>query len=304
MVKQERAGRTRQAVLLAAARTFADAGYESASLVDISRCAGVSKGALYFHFVSKQALAEGVRAAARRVIATAVLRARRSDGPAVQALIDLAHELARLLREDIVVRAGVLLSQGTQSGKEPGADAPEGCGPWRDWTVMVRRQLVLAETAGELRPGTGPQESAELLTAVAAGLVLLSWADAAVLRPEAVATVLASALPALVPAGRIGEYRTEGAGVFPAAGAPSAAAGPAPAVGPAVGGATDPGTDRAAVPGPAWVFDLGRGFVPAPAHVPAPVYEPAPAHVPAPVYQPGFGPGYEPGFEPCSAASG
>ncbi|GGV02427.1 hypothetical protein GCM10010495_11890 [Kitasatospora herbaricolor] len=301
MVKQERAGRTRQAVLLAAARTFADAGYESASLVDISRCAGVSKGALYFHFVSKQALAEGVRAAARRVIATAVLRARRSDGPAVQALIDLAHELARLLREDIVVRAGVLLSQGTQSGKEPpGADAPEGCGPWRDWTVMVRRQLVLAETAGELRPGTGPQESAELLTAVAAGLVLLSWADTAVLRPEAVATVLASALPALVPAGRIGEYRTEGAGVFAAAGAPSAATGPAPAAGPAVGGAADPGTDRAAAPGPAWVFDLGRGFVPAPAQVPAPVYEPVPVH------EPGFGrgPGYEPGFEPCSAASG
>ncbi|OKI24274.1 hypothetical protein A6A07_05165 [Streptomyces sp. CB03911] len=290
MVKQERAGRTRQAVLLAAARTFADAGYESASLVDISRCAGVSKGALYFHFVSKQALAEGVRAAARRVIATAVLRARRSDGPAVQALIDLAHELARLLREDLVVRAGVLLSQGTQSGKEPlGADAPEGCGPWRDWTVMVRRQLVLAESAGELRPGTGPQESAELLTAVAAGLVLLSWADTAVLRPEAVATVLASALPALVPAGRIGEYRTEGAGVFPPAGAPAADAGPAPA-GPAP--AVDPVADRAAVPGPAWVFDLGRGFVPAPAHVPAPVYEP------------GFGPGYEPGFEPCSAASG
>ncbi|GHH80090.1 hypothetical protein GCM10018781_59580 [Kitasatospora indigofera] len=296
MVKQERAGRTRQAVLLAAARTFADAGYESASLVDISRCAGVSKGALYFHFVSKQALAEGVRAAARRVIATAVLRARRSDGPAVQALLDLAHELARLLREDIVVRAGVLLSQGTQSGKEPpGPGAPEGCGPWRDWTVMVRRQLVLAEASGELRPGAGPQESAELLTAVAAGLVLLSWADAAVLRPEAVAAVLASALPALVPAGRTGEYRTEGSGaVFPRADGPAPVAGGC--AGPGPERAAHPAPERAAVPGPAWVFDLGRGFVPAPARVPAPVYEPG--------FEPGSEPGFEPGFETCSAASG
>ncbi|MCX5212261.1 ScbR family autoregulator-binding transcription factor [Kitasatospora sp. NBC_00240] len=273
MVKQERAGRTRQAVLMAAARTFADAGYESASLVDISRSAGVSKGALYFHFVSKQALAEGVRAAARRVIATAVLRARRSDGPAVQALLDLAHELARLLREDIVVRAGVLLSQGTQSGRPaPGAAAADRCGPWHDWTVMVRRQLAVAEAAGELRPGVGPEESAELLTAVAAGLVLLSWADAGVLRPEAVATVLASALPALVPAERRGDYRTDGSGVFPPAGVPAPAAEPEP----------EPEPD----PGPACVFDLGSGFIP------APVFAPQPAA------------GLVPGLEPCSAASG
>ncbi|MEV7023338.1 TetR family transcriptional regulator, partial [Kitasatospora sp. NPDC093558] len=90
MVKQERAGRTRQAVLLAAASTFADVGFDSASLVDISRRAGVSKGALYFHFVSKQALADGVRAAAGREIGSAALRALRAGGPAVQDLVDFS----------------------------------------------------------------------------------------------------------------------------------------------------------------------------------------------------------------------
>ncbi len=213
MVKQERAGRTRQAVLLAAADTFAEAGFEAASLVDISTRAGVSKGALYFHFVSKQALADGVLTAARRVVATAVLRARRSDRPAVQGLIDLAHELAALLRENVVVRAGVQLGQGA-----PYAAGTDGAGgSWDGWTTTVRRQLDRAGAAGELRPGLGCQEAAELLTAVTAGLVLLSWGDAAALRREAVGSVLASALPALVPADRCADYRTDGS--VPLAGA-------------------------------------------------------------------------------------
>ena len=205
MVKQERAGRTRQAVLLAAADTFAEAGFEAASLVDISTRAGVSKGALYFHFVSKQALADGVLTAAGRVVAVAVLRARRSDRPAVQGLIDLAHELAALLREDVVVRAGVQLGQGAPYTSGGGAESA-----WHGWTVTLRRQLDRARASGELRPGLGCQEAAELLTAVTAGLVLLSWGDAGVLRRESVGRVLASALPALVPADRCADYLTDG----------------------------------------------------------------------------------------------
>ncbi|MEU1419149.1 MULTISPECIES: ScbR family autoregulator-binding transcription factor [unclassified Kitasatospora] len=198
MVKQERAGRTRQAVLLAAAVTFADAGFESASLIDISRRAGVSKGALYFHFVSKQALADGVRAAAGREIGSAALRALRGGGPALQGLIDFTHELARLLREDVVVRAGVQLGQGARGGSDA----------WHSLTAVVRRLLERAAAAGELRPGLDPRPAAELLTTLAAGLVLLAPEDADRLRPEAVRSLWGAALPALVPGDRCAAYRT------------------------------------------------------------------------------------------------
>ncbi|MFB7615315.1 ScbR family autoregulator-binding transcription factor [Kitasatospora sp. NPDC056181] len=199
MVKQERAGRTRRAVLLAAADTFAEAGFESASLVDISRRAGVSKGALYFHFVSKQALADGVRAAAAREIGSASLRARRAAGPAVQGLIDFSHELARLLREDVVVRAGVQLGQGARGGAATA---------WQSLTAVFRRLLDRAADAGELRPGVDRRHAADLLTTLAAGLVLLAPEDAGRLRPEAVRTLWAATLPALVPADRCSAYRT------------------------------------------------------------------------------------------------
>ncbi|MFD8756573.1 ScbR family autoregulator-binding transcription factor [Kitasatospora sp. NPDC059577] len=201
MVKQERAGRTRQAVLLAAAETFARVGFEAASLVDISRRAGVSKGALYFHFVSKQALADGVRRAAGREIGAAALRALRADGPALQGLIDLSHELARMLREDVVVRAGVRLGRqvprrdGPQDGP-PGPPGPDAT--WRSLTAVVHRLLDRAAQAGELCPGVDRRAAAELLTAVAAGQVLLAGEETDRPRPEAVRRVWTAALPALV----------------------------------------------------------------------------------------------------------
>ncbi|MEV7772919.1 ScbR family autoregulator-binding transcription factor [Kitasatospora sp. NPDC086791] len=210
MVKQERAGRTRQAVLLAAAETFARVGFEAASLVDISRRAGVSKGALYFHFVSKQALADGVRRAAGREIGSAALRALRADGPALQGLIDLSHELARMMREDVVVRAGVRLGRQVPR-RDDAQDGPPGPpGPdatWRSLAAVVHRLLDRAAEAGELCPGVDRRAAAELLTAVAAGQVLLAGEETARPRPEAVRRVWAAALPALVAAGDRAGYR-------------------------------------------------------------------------------------------------
>ncbi|MFD5468204.1 ScbR family autoregulator-binding transcription factor [Kitasatospora sp. NPDC127059] len=204
MVKQERAGRTRQAVLLAAADTFAGVGFEAASLVDISRRAGVSKGALYFHFVSKQALADGVRAAAGREIGSAALRVLRSEGRAVQGLIDFSYELARLLREDVVVRAGVRLGrQGPRPDGGPGG--PDTA--WRSLAAVVHRLLDRAEQAGELRPGADRRACAELLTAAAAGQVLLAADEPGRPAPEAVRRLWTAALPALVRPADCAGYR-------------------------------------------------------------------------------------------------
>ncbi|MGW3040631.1 ScbR family autoregulator-binding transcription factor [Kitasatospora sp. NPDC001159] len=210
MVKQERAGRTRQAVLLAAADTFAQVGFEAASLVDISRRAGVSKGALYFHFVSKQALADGVRAAAGREVGSAALRALRAEGPAVQGLIDFSHELARLLREDVVVRAGVRIGRPgpRPAGAPETAAAPPGDATWRSLTAVVHRLLDRAAEAGELRPGVDRQACAELLSSVAAGQVLLAAEEVGRPAPEDVRRLWTAALPILVAAERCPGYRT------------------------------------------------------------------------------------------------
>lgn len=64
MVKQARAAVTRQALISAAAEVFGADGYAMATLPAISSRAGVSSGALHFHFPNKEALASAVENAA------------------------------------------------------------------------------------------------------------------------------------------------------------------------------------------------------------------------------------------------
>ena len=56
MISQRRGERTRSRILQAAEDCFAQRGYDAASVAEICRSAGVSKGAFYHHFPSKQAL--------------------------------------------------------------------------------------------------------------------------------------------------------------------------------------------------------------------------------------------------------
>ncbi|MFG2313276.1 TetR family transcriptional regulator [Streptomyces sp. NPDC048566] len=64
MTRQERAVRTREALIEAAARLFDQDGYEVTSLAAVTALAGVSAGALYFHFATKADLADAVVEAA------------------------------------------------------------------------------------------------------------------------------------------------------------------------------------------------------------------------------------------------
>src|ERR1700709_183863 len=57
---QQRAIRTRAAVLDAAAEVFAKTGYSATTLNDITAAAGVTKGAVYFHFPDKEAVANAL----------------------------------------------------------------------------------------------------------------------------------------------------------------------------------------------------------------------------------------------------
>lgn len=56
MKKREQSSRTRQALLDSAESLFARSGYDATSVASICKAAGLSKGAFYHHFESKQAL--------------------------------------------------------------------------------------------------------------------------------------------------------------------------------------------------------------------------------------------------------
>ncbi|MFF9786261.1 ScbR family autoregulator-binding transcription factor [Streptomyces nigrescens] len=63
IIRQGRAIRTRKMILSAAAAAFDDHGYGGTTIADICQRAGMTKGALYFHFDTKEDLAVAVLAA-------------------------------------------------------------------------------------------------------------------------------------------------------------------------------------------------------------------------------------------------
>ncbi|NMI54501.1 helix-turn-helix transcriptional regulator [Streptomyces sp. RLA2-12] len=144
MVRQVRAVRTRRALVRAAAEVFAEDGYALASLPVISRRAGVSTGALHFHFPSKDLLAREVEAAATVSVQRLVVR-EGAGGGGLQLLVDVSRDLVAALAVDPVLRAGFEL------GGDPSRKSAEGPGRW--WCEWVHALLREAQGAGELARG-------------------------------------------------------------------------------------------------------------------------------------------------------
>ncbi|GGS24543.1 gamma-butyrolactone-binding protein [Streptomyces aureoverticillatus] len=168
MARQERATRTRQAILVAAGEVFDEVGYEAATISEILKRSGVTKGALYFHFSSKEELAQNV------------LGEQVSSFPEVperdlvlQKSLDEALLMAHLLQReggDAIVRGGVRLTvdQGAP------ADSLDRLSPMRGWVERNVEMLEKAKAAGELLAHVDLQAAARLLVGAFTGVQVMS----------------------------------------------------------------------------------------------------------------------------------
>ncbi|MEU6862366.1 ScbR family autoregulator-binding transcription factor [Streptomyces sp. NPDC046876] len=204
MAKQERAVRTRDALIGSAAEIFDREGYTVASLTAISSLAGVSNGALHFHFASKAALADAVEAAALLRLADVTGDAHPTGGRRLQALVDATHRLAAALRADVVLRAGFQLCG--ESVRPPEEDLRER---WRAWVEEAVRR---AESAGELRPGVAVADVVAAVVAATVGLEVLGARDTRWLSAATVTRLWRLLLPTLVPSALAADLVPEGSG--------------------------------------------------------------------------------------------
>ncbi|MFI1831570.1 ScbR family autoregulator-binding transcription factor [Streptomyces sp. NPDC020412] len=160
MARQERAVRTRRVVLEAAAKVFAEYGYSAATVSDILKVAEMTKGALYFHFDSKEALARGV-------IEAQVERSLPPQDLKVQEWVDQGMLLAYQLPRDPVVRAGAVLSSDALGREQYGS-------AWPTLIERSARTLAEAKARGEILAHIVPQQTAELLASTFHGVQLFS----------------------------------------------------------------------------------------------------------------------------------
>ncbi|TQM28954.1 TetR/AcrR family transcriptional regulator [Nocardia bhagyanarayanae] len=162
--QQERARRTRAAIIRSAAVEFGKSGYAAASLNRILEGSRATKGAMYFHFDSKEDLARAVlETAVERYRSSAERWLARTDLGPLDTLHGMIDEMALRLEHDIIVQAEYRLII------EPDfyRDVQTGGG-----RILGRATRVLAVRAiehGQLRADADPDRFTRTLAAGLAG---------------------------------------------------------------------------------------------------------------------------------------
>lgn len=141
-------------------------GLTAATISRVSVEAGLSKGAIYFHFADKNALASALEHEAARALDAMVAALVRRAAPALTTMVETTRELARALTDDVVVRAGFQVSCDRAEGGEPVLRGRLSC--------LLARLLEDARRDGSLAPGAAVDDIVVCLVTITVGIQVLA----------------------------------------------------------------------------------------------------------------------------------
>ncbi|MGW0736632.1 ScbR family autoregulator-binding transcription factor [Streptomyces sp. NPDC002851] len=156
-VKQERAVRTRASLLRAGAEVFGERGFAGASVTNIAARAGLTLGAMYFHFHSKEALA-------REIVTNQpaqVVPPQESEG--LQHAVDITLTWAYKLLDDPMLLAGARLVMDQEFFIEPEQNSHH------QWTQVLCQDFAVARRKRQLRAGVDEEALARLVVNACTG---------------------------------------------------------------------------------------------------------------------------------------
>lgn len=168
VAKQERAEATRDQIIRGASEVFDKHGYGSATLSDIIERSGVTKGALYFHFTSKEALAHAVVNAQHAISMDTGRLTAPVQGSVVEAMQRRCRIFAEQLRTDPVVRAGVRLTL------EASIMATPVIAPYTDWMEEFESLIRQGIDNGEISDTIDPAAFAHYIVPSFTGVQMVS----------------------------------------------------------------------------------------------------------------------------------
>jgi len=158
---------TRERLVHAAARVFAERGYEGTRVGDIAEAAGLSRGALYAHFPGKaDLLAEAIRARGREELEGLLA----GDGPA--SVADLLVALGSSLQHRSG-QQGLLLVEAIVAARRDKAVARALSGDTTTNEGVVAELVRGAQASGALDPTVPPAVLARFCLMLALGSLLV-----------------------------------------------------------------------------------------------------------------------------------
>ena len=168
MAPQARSEATRQKILDAAMDLFSEVGYAAAGLGEIIERAGMTKGALYHHFDSKEALATAIIEQGDNLTRDVFGHVCQYSSPALENLIHGVFVVTDLLVSDKAARTAEQLTRGLAEFNNAASHV------WPNRLDAMTTQARRAITEGDLRDGLDPQVVSESILNAMLGAQLLS----------------------------------------------------------------------------------------------------------------------------------
>lgn len=155
-----RAERKRQRILEAAGRCFARDGFAKATVEEIARQAGVSKGLVYVHFESKDELLEAVLEETLREWREVTSKdVEREAVGALETIAVIHRSSIRFARSRPVLRT--ILARDARLLLHPGdARTRASMAEWREGLIEILRSGI---DAGEIRPDLDVERTADVI---------------------------------------------------------------------------------------------------------------------------------------------
>lgn len=192
MVPQARSETTRQKLLDAAIDLFSEVGYAAAGLGEIIGRAGMTKGALYHHFDSKEALATAIIEQGTNLTRDAFRQVCESSSPALENLIHGVFIVADLLVSDKTARTAEQLTRGLAEFNSAASRA------WSSLLASMTTQARRASAEDDLWEGVDPDVVTEAILNTMLGAQLLSKTADGIDHIERLTRSLELFLPAIV----------------------------------------------------------------------------------------------------------
>lgn len=168
--RQGRAERTRARIIDAAAAAFAERGFDGVSFNEMVRESGLSKGAFYFHFSSKEDLAlSAFRAKQEQLLAR--LAAEPLPAKIADRVRVMLHRRALLLADDPALGCVTRLGSELNLRSAPGSVYASF---HDDALVAIAALVAEGQRAGEFRADLDPEGAARVIFAAIVGIDSLS----------------------------------------------------------------------------------------------------------------------------------
>lgn len=171
---QQRSEETRAHLINAAYRLFSKNGYEATGVSEICNEAGVSKGAFYHHFPSKQAVFLKLLDLWLQMLDNGFKMVLNETQSIPQAILGMAA-MAGNTFQNADVRLSIMLEFWTQASRDPSI-WQTAIAPYRNYQAYFVNLYQQGITEGSLRP-VDPNAAARCLEALAIGILMQALFD-------------------------------------------------------------------------------------------------------------------------------